>query len=146
MKSQLGFNIFEAFPYPGITVQSWPISRDLIFFLNTGKLEFVEWCLIKIYLMRQHIPYILSYILPLIKTGTCFLSCQKLMQYNLLSYYFFKPSIWGPLCSKNMEALELMFFLINTDAIKTCYRVIFPNIPQSSSVQRIWKHRNFYSP
>ena len=40
---QLGFNISEAFPYPGITGQNWspsreiPGSRDLTFFLNKEK-------------------------------------------------------------------------------------------------------------
>ena len=39
----VGFNIFEAFPYPGITGQNWspsreiPGSRDLLFSFNKGK-------------------------------------------------------------------------------------------------------------
>ena len=38
---RVGFNIFEAFPYPGITGQNWPLSRKFPgfnFFLNKGKL------------------------------------------------------------------------------------------------------------
>ena len=38
---RVGFNIFEAFPYPGIMGQNWPLSREIPgfnFFIFKGKL------------------------------------------------------------------------------------------------------------
>ena len=36
--------IFEAFPYPRIMGQNWPLSRDLTFFLNKRKLTTKKTC------------------------------------------------------------------------------------------------------